>query len=152
MFKFNDSACACAITRLYIAVEYNGSDDSTYYLAALTMWCLAEMTCTFVVFSAPAVPKVFNISGMKSGLTGVLDSCSTMLTNPSRQTVLAHGLAPFLWNRATNIAGWMRTGYPSSLYLRPGLYLRDQNIMPTPLAYLTRASFAQHILKRACIP
>ncbi|KAI1256205.1 hypothetical protein MGN70_002367 [Eutypa lata] len=78
-------ACICAIIRLTLAIQYNTSDDSTYYLAGLSLWCLAEMTCAFVVFSAPAAPKVFTSSGMKSTFTDILGSCSTMLTKPSRQ-------------------------------------------------------------------
>ena len=34
-----------------------------YYLR-IPLWCLAEMTCTFVVFSAPAAPQVLHKSGI----------------------------------------------------------------------------------------
>lgn len=78
------SGCASAVARLSFAVKYHGSEDGTYYLGGLSMWCLAEMTCAFVVFSAPALPKVFNSFGLKLTFADVLESCSTMLTKPTR--------------------------------------------------------------------
>ncbi|TGJ81946.1 hypothetical protein E0Z10_g6816 [Xylaria hypoxylon] len=53
------SACLTAAVRLAEGVVFLLSDDVVYNISAVSLWCLAELSVAFVVFSLPAIPKVF---------------------------------------------------------------------------------------------
>ncbi|KAI1775110.1 hypothetical protein F4818DRAFT_417868 [Hypoxylon cercidicola] len=59
VFAIGGLACASAISRLVYTVFYVKSDDTAYTLSALSLWLIAEMTCMFLIFAAPAVPQAF---------------------------------------------------------------------------------------------
>ena len=56
------STVVCSCFRLAASVDYYHSNDSTYTIAPLSLWALAEMTCIFLVSCMPAAPKVFRDS------------------------------------------------------------------------------------------
>lgn len=55
------SAVICACFRLAVTINYSFADDWTYAISPLALWCLAELTCLFVVFCVPGVPKAFQL-------------------------------------------------------------------------------------------
>lgn len=55
------SAVVCASFRLAVTVNYSFADDWTYAISPLALWCLAELTCLFIVFCVPSVPKAFHL-------------------------------------------------------------------------------------------
>lgn len=55
------SAVVCACFRLAVTVNYSFADDWTYAISPLALWCLAELTCLFIVFCVPSVPKAFHL-------------------------------------------------------------------------------------------
>ncbi|KAI1858057.1 uncharacterized protein JN550_012879 [Neoarthrinium moseri] len=57
-------ACIAAICRLAASVIYSESSDVTYYGSAAGLWVIAEMTCAFLVFALPAVPRAFTGDGV----------------------------------------------------------------------------------------
>ncbi|KAH6645398.1 hypothetical protein BKA67DRAFT_111379 [Truncatella angustata] len=59
VFTIGLGACAAALGRVITGRTLFGSQDRTYDAAAPTLCVLAEMTCTFLVFSSPAILKVF---------------------------------------------------------------------------------------------
>ncbi|KUI64109.1 hypothetical protein VM1G_10880 [Cytospora mali] len=68
VFSFGLLSCACAIGRIhatvttvYPRVDASGaSGDVSYTVSPLLLWCLAEMTCVFLVFCIPMVPSAFS--------------------------------------------------------------------------------------------
>ncbi|KFA60712.1 hypothetical protein S40285_09184 [Stachybotrys chlorohalonatus IBT 40285] len=50
----------CAVFRLAATIEYLNSDDVTYRLCAMALWCQAEMCCAILVFCIPTIPKIFS--------------------------------------------------------------------------------------------
>ncbi|GAW17492.1 hypothetical protein ANO14919_069490 [Xylariales sp. No.14919] len=59
VFAIGVIACLTAAVRLAEGVVFLLSDDIIYNISAVSLWCLAELTVAFVVFSLPAIPKVF---------------------------------------------------------------------------------------------
>lgn len=55
------SAVICACFRLAVTINYSFAADWTYAISPLALWCLAELTCLFVVFCVPGVPKAFQL-------------------------------------------------------------------------------------------
>lgn len=55
------SAVICACFRLAVTIDYSFAADWTYAISPLALWCLAELTCLFVVFCVPGVPKSFQL-------------------------------------------------------------------------------------------
>lgn len=55
------SAVLCACFRLAVTIDYSFAEDWTYAISPLALWCLAELTCLFVVFCVPGVPKAFQL-------------------------------------------------------------------------------------------
>ncbi|KAI1271928.1 hypothetical protein F5Y07DRAFT_381532 [Xylaria sp. FL0933] len=59
VFAIGVIACLTAATRLAEGVVFLLSDDVVYTISAVSLWCLAELSVAFVVFSLPAIPKAF---------------------------------------------------------------------------------------------
>lgn len=53
------SACVAGACRLATSTKFLWSDDTIYNVTDLTLWTIAEMTCAFLIFCAPCVPKAF---------------------------------------------------------------------------------------------
>ncbi|RYP57203.1 hypothetical protein DL769_009633 [Monosporascus sp. CRB-8-3] len=62
-FSIGLMACASAAVRLNAGVQAYRSPDQTYSIAPIALWCMAEMTCGFLIFSLPGAPKVFGADG-----------------------------------------------------------------------------------------
>ncbi|KAI8961148.1 hypothetical protein F5Y11DRAFT_240518 [Daldinia sp. FL1419] len=69
VFTIGLFACTSAVARLAYTVKYYFTDDKAYWLGALSLWCIAEMTCMFFIFAGPAIPAAFNGSWMISILS-----------------------------------------------------------------------------------
>ncbi|KAI3325752.1 hypothetical protein HD806DRAFT_553010 [Xylariaceae sp. AK1471] len=72
MFTIGFLACVAATIRLYETVVFYHSDDLVYAQAGMYLWALAEMTCLFLVFCVPAIPKAFVGRGLKSKVKTML--------------------------------------------------------------------------------
>ncbi|KAI0535258.1 hypothetical protein GGR58DRAFT_479729 [Xylaria digitata] len=59
VFAIGVIACLTAAVRLAEGVVFLLSEDIIYNISAVSLWCLAELSVAFVVFSLPAIPKVF---------------------------------------------------------------------------------------------
>ncbi|KAK5633259.1 hypothetical protein RRF57_008973 [Xylaria bambusicola] len=59
VFAIGVIACLVGAVRLGEAVIFLLSEDVIYHIAPVSLWCLAELSVAFVVFSLPAIPKVF---------------------------------------------------------------------------------------------
>ncbi|KAI1502976.1 hypothetical protein F5X99DRAFT_417552 [Biscogniauxia marginata] len=55
-------------------VEYSRSPDWTYTMSKMSLWSLAELTCGFMVFCVPAIPKIFIDSKFLSRVVNSLRS------------------------------------------------------------------------------
>ncbi|KAI0150509.1 hypothetical protein GGR57DRAFT_184992 [Xylariaceae sp. FL1272] len=60
IFTIGFFACLAATLRLYASIIFYRSDDQVYTAAAMYLWVLAEMTCLFLVYCVPAIPKAFS--------------------------------------------------------------------------------------------
>ncbi|KAH7304315.1 hypothetical protein B0I35DRAFT_516913 [Stachybotrys elegans] len=76
--------CACAAGRLHSGQQLLGSTDRVYDSSAPILWVLAEMTCAFIVFAAPAVPKFFRQTASLTQLAHSLRSWSRIIGIRSR--------------------------------------------------------------------
>lgn len=47
------------VFRLIVTVQYFQTQDATYAISRMALWCGAEMVLVLLVFCAPAFPKVF---------------------------------------------------------------------------------------------
>ncbi|KAI1325532.1 hypothetical protein F5Y16DRAFT_401249 [Xylariaceae sp. FL0255] len=65
IFTIGFLACLAAIFRLYATIIFYNSDDEVYTGSAMYLWALAEMTCLFLVFCVPAIPKAFAGNGLR---------------------------------------------------------------------------------------
>ena len=45
--------------RIQAAASWMQSDDMTYHFSSVAVWASAELACSMLVFSIPAVPKAF---------------------------------------------------------------------------------------------
>ncbi|KAI1088515.1 hypothetical protein F5B19DRAFT_471047 [Rostrohypoxylon terebratum] len=71
LFAIGILACVAAIFRLVASLQFYKSKDTSYTFSALALWCLAEVTCGFIVFCGPSVPKTvghLELSEIASGL------------------------------------------------------------------------------------
>jgi hypothetical protein len=57
IFAIGIAACAAAGCRIQAALTLMRSEDVTYHFSAVALWGIAELTCGFLVFSIPAVPR-----------------------------------------------------------------------------------------------
>lgn len=64
-----------AVGRLYASVTMDYEDgtvspvNTTYKLSQTFLWVMSEVTCTFLVFCVPALPKFFSDQGIISRIT-----------------------------------------------------------------------------------
>lgn len=64
-----------AVGRLYASVTMDYEDgtvspvNTTYKLSQTFLWVMSEVTCTFLVFCVPALPKLFSEQGIISRIT-----------------------------------------------------------------------------------
>ncbi|KAI1133355.1 hypothetical protein F5Y10DRAFT_274254 [Nemania abortiva] len=66
-------ALVSSIARSVETIEFVESDDKTYKISAVYLWVLAEMTCTFLAFCAPAAPKALsNMNRISKPITSFL--------------------------------------------------------------------------------
>ncbi|KAK6949036.1 hypothetical protein Daesc_009108 [Daldinia eschscholtzii] len=49
-----------------VGLLYYLTEDKAYWLGALSLWCIAEMTCMFLIFAGPAIPAAFKGSRIVS--------------------------------------------------------------------------------------
>ncbi|KAI0469722.1 hypothetical protein GGR56DRAFT_662064 [Xylariaceae sp. FL0804] len=68
IFAIGVLACAAAAARLAFSIKFYLTADETYATAALSFWCMAEMTCMFLIFCGPAAPKAFSHRGLFSNI------------------------------------------------------------------------------------
>ena len=80
----SDSTVVCSCFRLYASVVYFHSADSTYTIARLSLWALADMTCTFLVSCMPSAPKVFKDSKWIRKVLDILKSWTRLSVKGSR--------------------------------------------------------------------
>jgi hypothetical protein len=66
IFAFGLFGIACGAARLDASVSRKNSKDFIYAYSRLFLWAYAEMTCGFMVFSLPTLPKA--VEGMKPGI------------------------------------------------------------------------------------
>ncbi|KAI1361701.1 hypothetical protein F5Y08DRAFT_314086 [Xylaria arbuscula] len=59
VFAIGVIACLVAAVRLGEAVVFLLSEDVIYHISSVSLWCLAELSVAFLVFSLPAIPKAF---------------------------------------------------------------------------------------------
>ncbi|KAI1101333.1 hypothetical protein F4804DRAFT_316239 [Jackrogersella minutella] len=57
LFAIGVLACVAAAFRLASSLRFYKSKDTTYTFSGLALWCLAEVTCGFIVFCGPSAPK-----------------------------------------------------------------------------------------------
>ncbi|KAI1077037.1 hypothetical protein F5B20DRAFT_593640 [Whalleya microplaca] len=72
IFAIGILACISSAVRLFETVKYTKSKDITYAMSGMYLWALAEMTCQFLVFCIPAVPRVFMGKRLPRGVTEIL--------------------------------------------------------------------------------
>jgi hypothetical protein len=61
------SGVIAAAVRVWAGVLAFTSEDKTFTVAEVALWCLAEITSGFVIFCAPMAPKVFGRRGLLFG-------------------------------------------------------------------------------------
>ncbi|KAI1141346.1 hypothetical protein F5Y05DRAFT_423182 [Hypoxylon sp. FL0543] len=62
LFAVGMLACVSAAFRVAATVEYSKSLDWTYAISKVALWCLAELTCLYMVFCIPTIPRAFSDS------------------------------------------------------------------------------------------
>ncbi|KAI1409284.1 hypothetical protein F5Y13DRAFT_193525 [Hypoxylon sp. FL1857] len=68
IFALGILCCIAAAVRLAKGKKAFVSPDKTYTLSPVTLWCLAEATCAFLVFCAPAAPMAFKANRLEGML------------------------------------------------------------------------------------
>ncbi|KAI1298347.1 hypothetical protein F5Y03DRAFT_386660 [Xylaria venustula] len=86
VFAIGVIACLTAGVRLVEGVVFLFSDDIVYTISAVSLWCLAELSVAFVVFSLPAIPKVFAGNTWIKRVLVSLSLWSKSVTSRSRVT------------------------------------------------------------------
>ncbi|KAI0969455.1 hypothetical protein F4678DRAFT_438740 [Xylaria arbuscula] len=86
VFAIGVIACLTAGVRLAEGVVFLLSDDIVYTISAVSLWCLAELSVAFVVFSLPAIPKVFAGNTWIKRMLVSLSLWSKSVTSRSRVT------------------------------------------------------------------
>jgi hypothetical protein len=66
IFAFGLFGIGCGAARLDASVSRKNSKDFIYSYSRLFLWAYAEMTCGFMVFSLPSLPKA--VEGVKPGI------------------------------------------------------------------------------------
>lgn len=71
LFAIGILAIVAAIFRLVSSLQFYKSKDTSYTFSGLALWCLAEVTCGFIVFCGPSAPKTvghLELQELASGL------------------------------------------------------------------------------------
>ncbi|KAI1293135.1 hypothetical protein F5Y03DRAFT_400150 [Xylaria venustula] len=63
LFAVGILACISAAVRLYSTIIFWKSQDITFRQAAMYFWALVEMTCLFLVYCAPCIPRAIADKG-----------------------------------------------------------------------------------------
>ncbi|OTA98516.1 hypothetical protein M426DRAFT_258556 [Hypoxylon sp. CI-4A] len=93
LFAVGILACVAAGFRLSASLQFSKSRDTSYTFAGLALWCLAEVTCGFIVLCGPSAPKTIahlEIQQLASSLKSWAGSSVRKLTssgNSSRGSV-----------------------------------------------------------------
>ncbi|KAI0011899.1 hypothetical protein F4779DRAFT_570835 [Xylariaceae sp. FL0662B] len=85
VFMIGILACISATVRLTEAVKYYQSDDVVYCISAVSLWCLAEATCAFLVFCVPAAPKVFSSHKWTKRVSEMVGAWSAALMRQTKE-------------------------------------------------------------------
>ncbi|KAI0517801.1 hypothetical protein F5B22DRAFT_645504 [Xylaria bambusicola] len=72
VFAIGLFACLSAAARLHVTIVFYQSEDVLYTEGAMYLFCLAEMTCLFLVFCVPSIPRVFVERGVKARFKKIL--------------------------------------------------------------------------------
>ncbi|KAI1429031.1 hypothetical protein F5Y12DRAFT_799177 [Xylaria sp. FL1777] len=97
VFTIGSLACLSAGVRLHVTLVYYGSEDVVFTESGMYLWALVEMTCLFLVFCVPSIPRVFVDKGIKVRIKSLLSWCTRRTqtadedsSQPSLQMVLAN--------------------------------------------------------------
>ncbi|KAI0138900.1 hypothetical protein F4776DRAFT_662601 [Hypoxylon sp. NC0597] len=74
LFAVGVAACVSAAFRVAATVEYSKSLDWSYAISKVALWCLAELTCLYLVFCIPTIPRAFNESNLLKKIINSLKS------------------------------------------------------------------------------
>ncbi|KAF2968179.1 hypothetical protein GQX73_g5381 [Xylaria multiplex] len=72
IFAIGILSLAAGATRLYLSVALYRSDDILYDQSGVYLSALIEMTCLFLVFCVPSIPKVFAETGLVAKVKSML--------------------------------------------------------------------------------
>ncbi|KAK9772076.1 putative Integral membrane protein [Seiridium cardinale] len=86
IFTIGLLACVSAAFRLAATVEYSKSPDWSYSIAKVGLWYLAELTCLFIVFCIPGIPKAFADFSIPSKIASLLSSHIPSFGSQSKNT------------------------------------------------------------------
>ncbi|KAK5625658.1 hypothetical protein RRF57_001374 [Xylaria bambusicola] len=70
------SACLSSAARLHVTIVFYQSDDVIYTEGGMYLFCLAEVTCLFLVFCVPSIPRVFVELGVGARFKKILSWCT----------------------------------------------------------------------------
>ncbi|KAI0388482.1 hypothetical protein F5Y17DRAFT_463653 [Xylariaceae sp. FL0594] len=123
VFMIGIFTCICAAFRLHATGEYYKSKDRTYNASAMVLWSLAEITCLFLVFCVPTVPRA--VATIKAAVAGKGTSTATgaserMKTNDNNALSRSQ-------SSTTTTTGGRGFGLRSSFSSSSVLQLRDMN-------------------------
>ncbi|KAI3339261.1 hypothetical protein F4824DRAFT_508660 [Ustulina deusta] len=76
VFAIGIFACLSAAIRLHVTLVFYASEDIVFTEGGMYLWALAEMTCLFLVFCVPSIPRMFVDGGLKTRVKTVLSWCS----------------------------------------------------------------------------
>ncbi|KAI1778812.1 hypothetical protein F4818DRAFT_230005 [Hypoxylon cercidicola] len=86
VFAIGTFACISAAFRLNATIQYLLSEDATYYVSGMALWCLAEITSVLLVLCVPTIPKVFRDTAILSKIQQSWRSWSLFSARHSRNT------------------------------------------------------------------
>lgn len=85
------STCISAAFRLNSTMNYVRSEDTTYLVSEMALWCYTELACVLLVFCVPVFPKVFRETRLLSRIMKSWESWSTKKTKDSSTAAFGHG-------------------------------------------------------------
>ncbi|KAI0110923.1 hypothetical protein GGR51DRAFT_510532 [Nemania sp. FL0031] len=77
-FVLDQSGVVSAIARLAASVEYVRTRDAIYKASEVSLWAIAEMTCAFLVFCVPSIPRAFAGKGVLTRIAASMRSWGLM--------------------------------------------------------------------------
>jgi hypothetical protein len=84
-------ACVAAACRLNASLNYSQAGDDLYKAADLFMWSTTEMTCGFLVFCVPSLPRAMTGPGLTSRVAVFVRTWTN--TSSRRQGTEASGIS-----------------------------------------------------------